>query len=268
MISELNEPKLKDLIKEELGISDMLVEKSRLLYKFLVDDLSDNKSKFQKNEWFSSYDGGFKFYLQSTAINVSYRYKNYFNKEIADKFKVRQDASSVMVNDKMAFMFLDVVATSGSIDTKNLMDGIQHELEHIYQQTMIGDMFSDSETYPIIITMMNSNDEFKSKVGRLLYGCVRSEQDGFINGIYAYMMSVPEYFKFETLEQTEGYKLYREMVSIYNELGDTKEFADEIRNFGYTKMKVLNRIIDFQKKIARVVAKVQKDKIEKQGFRF
>lgn len=267
---ELNESLLKKLITEELGISKAIADKTEEVYAMLEDDISSNNQNKRKGNWWSVQEGSFSFKLMGVKVYVSYTCTDYNSddSDAANVFGTQQEASSVMTDSGSAFMFLNITSVNGKINSESAKDGIQHELEHIYQQTMSGGRFNDSEAYSEIVTMMRFGDEFERKVGRLLYGCVRSEQDGFVNGMYAYMMSIPGPFKLEVMKDTECAKLYDEMVSIYNEIGNTEEFSETIRKFGYTTKKIDKKITAFAKKIARVISKVQKDKMSKQGLRF
>lgn len=267
---ELNESALRKLITEELGISRDIADKAEEVYNMLVNDISSNTQNKRKGNWWSVQEGGFTFRFMDTNVYVSYSCTDYDaeDADIAETFGTSHDASSVMTDSGSAFMFINAVSVKGRLHASQTRDGIQHELEHIYQQVMSGERFNDSSAYAEIVTMMHFGDRFEQKVGRLLYGCVRSEQDGFVNGMYAYLMSIPGPFRLDVMKDTECARLYDEMVSVYSEIGDTGEFNEAIRKFGYTSNMVGKKIRAFAKKIARVVSKVQKDKMAKQGLRF
>ena len=164
-------------------------------------------------------------------------------------------------------MGLIIPCISGTIVKKDAMDSIQHELEHLYQQIMMGKIFKDSYKYANIKTNRNSNDEIVRKTAELVYGCIKSEQDGFINGLYAYLMAMPKMVSWETLKETPAWKLYSNIVEIYNLYKDNPLFITELKKYKVNQNKIFKAINNFIKKIGRTYNKVLKDKMEKQGWR-
>lgn len=164
-------------------------------------------------------------------------------------------------------MGLTIPCVSGTIIKSETIDTIQHELEHIYQQVMMSKMFSDSMSYAKVKTNMCSENELINKTARLVYGCIKSEQDGFVNGLYAYLMSLPEFFSMDSFKKSSTWKLYVEMVNIYNEFINNPNFIIELKKYKLNPQKVEQKINQFVGKIGKVVSKVQKDKYEKQGWK-
>lgn len=263
----ITESQFNKILKEELGISDEITEKVNEFFNILENNISENFKKFEKENYFSSYGGYLCFDFFGIKIGISYKCINYFTKEYYEKFGVESEGWSSF-DKNYCVMGLFVPCISGTIIKNEVLDTIQHEFEHIYQQYLIGDNFSDSFAYSKVITNLNSNDEFTSKVARLIYGCTKNEQDGYVNGMYAYMMALPEFFTYDAMKKTPCYKVYDEMVNIYNDFENNENFEKELKKYKLNKNLIKKSIYNFGKKIARVAAKIKKDKIIKQGFRF
>jgi len=263
----ITESQFKKILQEELGISDEIAKKTNEFFDILKKDISENMEIFEKEKFFSSYNGYLKYDLLGINVGISYKVINYYTKEYYDKFGVEAEGWSSF-DKRYCVIGLFIPCVSGTIIKTEVMDTIQHEFEHIYQQYLIGGNFPDSSVYSKVITNMSDNNDFISKVAKLVYGCTKNEQDGYINGMYAYVMALPEVFTYDNLKKTPCYKIYNEIVDIYNELSDNENFEKELKKYNLTKNLILKNINNFGRKIARTYAKIQKDKIIKQGFRF
>lgn len=261
----LTENQFKQLIKEELGISEEVANMAISVY----EQIENNKEKdeVESNDYFSKWVSSLKFNFLNCKVNCSITYYNYFSNEYYQYSNIVSTGWSVYVTDKLFFMGIIVPMVSGNIVKDEVIDTIQHELSHIYEQKMMGKQYSQNKVYSSLKTNMYSDNEIVNKAANLVYGCIKSEQDGFVNGLYAYLMSQPELFSIETLKKSECWKLYEKMVSIYNENSNDSEFISELKKYKFTLNKVDKLINNFITKIGRVIVKVKQDKYKKQGFR-
>ena len=102
----------------------------------------------------------------------------------------------------------------------------------------------------------------------MFYACIKSEQDGFINGLYSYLMLQPWYYDEGHLHNSGAWKLYSESVETYLKYNNMPAFKDELKQYKLTQNKVCKMLNSFVRKIGKVVIKVKHDKISKQGYRF
>jgi hypothetical protein len=262
----LKEWQFNKILNEELGISDEIAKKANEFFNILENDISDNIENFEKERCFSSYNGYLDYDFFGIKIGISYKTINYYTKEYYHKFGVDCEGWSGF-DKRYCIMGLFVPCISGTVIKCEVVDTIQHEFEHIYQQYLIGGPFPDSKVYSSILTNMNSNEKFVSDIARMVYGCTKNEQDGYVNGMYAYMMAVPEIFSYEAMKKTPCYKVYNEILTIYENFKNDENFEKELKKYKLSKNTIKKSLDNFGRKIARVSAKIKKDKFEKQGFR-
>ena len=262
----INEEQFSSIIKEEFGISSKVLIASREFYDMLANEVSAVIKTGKDNKTMKSSNGSFSYVFLGMTVEVSFEAFNFKDKDMFRYSQVHSGGKSVYVNDKTSFMWLTVPLVSGTIVKEETMDTIQHELEHIFQQKMFGNSFSDTRKYAKIISNMHSESEDERKIANMLYGCIKSEQEGFVNGLYAYLMALPEIFSMESLKKTPCWELYESMYKTYEEFNQDGTLEQMLKPYGYSRKKVKTAIENFLRRIGRVVAKVKKDKYGKQGW--
>lgn len=263
----ITESQLKTLINEELGISSDIIKKTNEIFTFIENGISNNKENVKKFDNYSINKFSVKFDFFDTIVNCSVECYNYYTKEYYEYSNIDTSAWSVYTGKRFSFMGIIVPCISGKIVKEETMDSLQHELEHLYQQVMMKKPFSNKEIYAQLKTDRYSEDEIIRKTANLVYGCLVSEQDGFVNGLYSYLMSLPIFFSMEALKESSTWELYSEMVSTFNEFKNNQKFIDELKHYKFTKNKVVQSLNRFITKIGKVIVKVQQDKYKKQGWR-
>ena len=263
----LTEEQLSKLISEELGIADKVSSESKKMYDVIVVDITKHKQDFVKEKTFSTYTGSFSYRLFDIDIVGGYTVTNYYDKIYADSFGIESTGSSYYLGRNTFALNLYVPCVSGTIVKSVVMDTIQHELEHIYQQTMMKRSFGDTKAYNLMRNNFESDNPFVSKVARLVYGCMDGEQEGYVNGMYAYIIAWPGLYSMLLLKRTPCYKLYKEMCETFDELSSDERFDEEIKQYGLTKNKIRKALRTFGKRIARTAAKAKRDKTMTQNFR-
>lgn len=263
----INESQFLTIIKEELGISAKVSKASEDFYVTLSSEVRNSLKTGKSNGTMKSSSGSFSYEFLGMKVSVSFEAFNFKDKDMLRYSQVHSGGKSVYVNDKVSFLWLTIPLVSGTIVKDETMDTIQHEFEHLFQQKMTGCVFSDTKKYAKISTNIHSEDENERKIAYMLYGCIKSEQEGFVNGLYAYLMSLPEIFNMTSLKKTPCWELYETMRKTYEEFEEKGILDQMLKPYGYGKKKVKTAIENFLKRIGRVVAKAKKDKYEKQGWR-
>ena len=70
-----------------------------------------------------------------------------------------------------------------------------------------------------------------------------------------------------SLKNSSAWKLYEDMINIYNQYFDNIDFINELKKYNLTINKVNQKINQFIRKIGRVIIKVIQDKYKKQGWK-
>lgn len=263
----ITEEQLKRLIKEELGVSEKVASAANELFETLMTKISESFANSQKESTMTQFSNSFTFLWDDAKINVCFDVFNYINNEFYEYSKVEANASSAWVSKKSFFMWLTVPMVSGNVVRQDVKDSIQHELEHIFQQKMFGKPFSDAKRYARMRMSLESGDENERKAARLVYACLKSEQEGFCNGMYSYLMSLPEPLSMHAVKKTPAWKTYEEAYRIFEETTDNEGLKNEVEKYGL-KVKAVRRLLDnFVKRMGRVVVKVKEDKYKKQNWR-
>lgn len=264
----ITESQFKNLLSEELGISEFVYGESCKLFSILEKSIADNTKNSIKNEFYGEIKGDVVFPFMNANIKLSYTCYNFFSKDYYEYSKIESSGWSVLMSKNSILAGLVIPCISGTILKSEIMDTIQHELEHCYQQLLMGKRFSGEMEYARMRTNMECNDEFKRDIANMFYACIKSEQDGFINGLYSYLMLQPWYYDEGHLHNSEAWKLYSKSVETYLKYNNMPAFKDELKQYKLTQNKVCKMLNSFVRKIGKVVIKVKHDKISKQGYRF
>ena len=154
--------------------------------------------------------------------------------------------------------------------SEKAMETIQHEVEHMFQQIRMGHSFGGDQLYGKIKTDMESGYKNRSKVARLLYYTLKPEQEGFINGLYAFLMDSMEPYTEELLKKSETWDNYLFSKNTLKEIKENAElksiFNEYFNDYGITIGEIETELDNLLHRIGRVVIKVKQDKA-KQGWR-
>lgn len=198
---KLNED-INRVLKEELGIADDVKNATNEIYEYIAKEYKNKK--YQEDRLIE--DGvGQKygnFYLNNIfgyKILVEYYVINFRDGFYRDKY-IKKNGSNYLdsfsnikfiKNTKEPFLTQIIVileSLSGNIiNTENAKDSIQHELEHIYQQTKMHKEFGGRNLYDLASTDLNSKDKYRHSIGIIVYMSFKSEIEGFANGLYSFV---------------------------------------------------------------------------------
>lgn len=265
LILELNK-----VIAEELGISRIVWTVSNKIYSLIEKSFRENypTQKEEKSDGVWMIRNDFEYYFPNVEKEITIRYEivNFKNAQHMDLYAtscdIRNDGYSMAQFFKnidkrkkgvLGFGTIAVygVAISGTIQKNALMDTIQHEVEHLYQQIMMGKEFGD-EGIGVITNSLSSKNKFVKTVALFLYMSLKSEQEGFANGLYAYchenFTAFPEKYKespaYEMLQNLDkGLELFKENIG-------SKGLKDALNEFWQFNLTAKN-IIPFCEKVMR-----------------
>lgn len=263
----LTEQQLRKLIDEEMGVANIVKNESEKIYRLIVDDIAKHKDDFIQDVGFSYYTGSFKYDFLDSELSGRYYIIDYDTKEQFEAFGEESTGGSYLLGRNLFTFNINIVSICGQIVKEEAMDVIQHELEHVYQQTVTKKRFGDIDTNLKVKDNLFKQDPFVREVACLVYGCLRGEQEGHINGMYAYVMAVPEPFSMGLLRRTACYRLYRSMCESYEKLSQDERFDDELKQYNLTRAKIKKNIKLFAERIARTAGKIKLDKTTKQHIR-
>lgn len=262
---------LRKIIKEELGISDKVTELSRQFFSEMIDKIPEAEGR-EKNDIMVKKEFPLTFFVDGVKVSCSVVYRNFLSKDFSRIYDTPYvtDGSSFRVSNKLFLCFINVFAVCGTLNKEKAMETIQHEIEHIFQQIRMGRSFGGDSMYIKIKTDMESGDENRSKVARLLYYTLKSEQEGFNNGLYAFLMDTPEPYSEDLLKKSETWGNYVFSRNTLKEIKDNQGmkliFNEYFNDYGVTISNIEIELNNFLHRIGRTIIKVKQDKL-KQGWR-
>ena len=199
---------------------------------------------------------------------------NFYNKNI---YNVKKDdiilnSTSYFDNNKSALLNIEGYSISGTIDEKELSDTIQHEINHIFQKIKgkKSNIKKDTLYYKIRSVFNIKTDEEINAIANALYYSFDDEQDSFVNGLYAYLMSNGLIVSWDKIKKNT--LVYKGLESMKKSL----IFLEKINNekikqyFGISRNKCISIIEKgmqrFQNKIGKVLIKHRKEMLVKENM--
>jgi len=261
----LTENYIRELVKEELGIALEVTNTSNQIFQDILTDL--RKQKPEKTDICFIKTGSVNSSLHGVNFKVNYICRNFSNKDLVENFDIDAltEGGSVFLDKRFVFVNVNLIAFNGTVDNKEALNTIQHEIEHIYQQIRANKRIpSDDLKYAKMKTDLEGNDENRRNVARLVYLCYKSEQEGFINGTYAWCMTndamTPPY-NYSNIKNSPAGKLYTEMQELNEKVFNNHQLAEIIVNEYNLNQNQVNKMMrGFARKLGRVLVKVNFDK--------
>lgn len=253
----------REILNEEMGVAAEVVETSNRVYRLICKSI-------QNKEFSEDNVGTVKANFRDCTLSISYEYLNFASTE---EYKYASAGNlgygwSAFIDRALSFIRVQICAISGTIQKDLALDTIQHEIEHVYQQSLMQKEFGGSSIYASIKTDMQSKDSNIAKAGRLMYGCVKSEQEGYANGLYSFLMAQHTPRAEDSLKNSPAWVLYEEMKSILSDVKKDQELETYLKTkYNITTKEIEYKINKFLRRIARVVIKANYDKISKQNWR-
>lgn len=261
----LTEDKLRKIIQEELGIATEVSKITEEVFQSILLDIRNRKP--EKNEICFTKNGVVECIINNTPFKVNYTCRNFLDKNVIDNFDIDYltEGGTLFFNKNFFWVNVNLIAVNGTIFKQEAVNTIQHEMEHVFQQLKCNKRIPSNDLkYAKIKTDLNGNNTARKNVARLVYLTLKSEQEGFINGTYAWCMtndllSTP--YTYDNIKNSPSGVLYNEMVDLYNIVFNDIEMTNIIKTeYKLSKNKISKLIHDFLKRIGKILIKVNQDK--------
>lgn len=271
------------LIFEELTISgDVQKEMIKVwdeIYQILPNietsqyvnyDYTIQKDVYYEGVYFGNYSTKIRIFNEETRIFV-----NLFNFLTEKAFENNKnkinflDASCVSVG-KLKWLTIAIPMLSGRlIMIDAVKESLQHELEHIYQGNHDSKYMTIPDgKYANARELLRNPDQQISNLALIIYLSNLSEQDAYVNGLYAYLMSQDEpmvKIPWDVVKNSDAYIHLMSIKKIINELETSDEELTKKcgQYFNITPQDMLKKAKNvefrFVRKIGKVLTKYHKD---------
>ena len=293
LIIEKIERDLREVINEELGVATEVTILKNKVYNEIENALKNTKSDII-DDGTGLKEGYFNINAFGKDLTVFFHCYNFRDRQYKEKYLKKYgitddyDATSSHIYKKVAGenrliinkISITLDSVNGTIQNKpQVMDSIQHELEHIYQQTKMGKSFGNDNFYNAVTTNMYSKNDYLRHLSNLLYMNNKSEIEGYANGLYAFITGTenggeldykPLYFKSSAYKRLQ--QVYKSKEFIEQHFNDSKmdDAINVYKEYGLTKQKlpsIINYTIkEMLRKFGRVLIKAKED-LMKSGWR-
>jgi hypothetical protein len=274
---------INSVIKEEMGINRDVANATFGIYNLISDDFKSQKSQVIE-DGVGIRKGCITYDLLGKEVYIQYSIKNFRDKEYLERYAERHgietDGRSIVSYDKSKNcnkyitngVWVYGISISGTIDRALLMDTIQHEIEHIFQQFKMNNDFGKDAVIGYVNNGISSEDEYERHMADIVYMSFKYEQEGFANGLYAYCKDDPIHYHDRFLT-SPAYEKLRELKAdrefIASHIDDEKLLTEieKYKTVGITKDNVIETadlvIKQCIRRFSRVFCKVMKDINEK-----
>ena len=262
---------LSEAIKEELSINNEILSLTNKLGAELI-------SKLNTTEKFSLGNGitrelfklepitlnGFE--ITVSVLNIDFRDRKCFSDNYNNfETYINSSITSPLMEKKMFFIYLHTCSISGGLKKDISLDNLQHELEHCYQSSITNTLLPKDDNYSIALKTINGNmdeKELEYIISEALYYSYSFEQDGYVNGLYQYLVNSeePVFDLFDIVDNSacKAYFKLKDYISII-ESSDENEVSEILRRkykISYRKyVSILHKAEKrFIKKIGNVLA--------------
>ena len=196
------EEKISNIINEELGIANEVINLTNLIEKKLTSFITSEV-----------YEKEFSVKTELSDLNVNYVMKNFDNETDANMwiaYERGNDGYSYRDNT----IYLSIVSINGDIDYVTLSDTIQHECTHYWEmKNMHRDLYNSD--YQDVINGIRNKNPYVSLTYSVIYYSNKNEINAFVSGSFA-----------SAMKKRTPYKNYKEFINdnsvgeIYSELSD------------------------------------------------
>ena len=269
---------LKNAINEELSISLTVSNEANVVIREIEKMISDAEQC--ESEIPCTKKKTFTFERNFIGVNVCFNvfYYNFISKESLFSANGKYDylsSYSYKVLNKW-YVGIRCYGVSGGLSKDDLSDSVQHELEHIFQgEKGNGKITEPSQKYFNIAANLSNSDEDKRRIAEILYISTDYEQDAFVNGLYANLLSKKSPIPYwGDIKDSEAYAWLKKLDSNIEYINDNYKrdsIYEKSHEFGLSLDKLI-KIAEQAKrrllsKIGKVLIKVRKDKIS-EGINF
>lgn len=262
------------LIKEEYGISERL--HGEIIPAFMKEfDSSVSKTRKTVNsDGVVIRDSSFRFdFFNDSSYILRVYWSIYY-------FETPEDSEEYVSTHRLSnysdygdrMLRLNIVYIKGRPSRNMLFDTVGHELEHLYQNILMGKEFGDGMVYALAKTYMTVSDDYHRYLAWIIYASTKSEQEAMVNGCYN------EYLNDEDGCALDLDRFIKEsyagiwLQNLYNAYSFVKSHNDEKMTQAIADYKRMapkctykwflrlgaNGIRTFERRIARLILKIKK----------
>lgn len=266
-INEFFRNRINRIITEEYGINAEFDEKVKKAIKSIISNLKGKHFAKEGNCLTKKHTEVFEINGKKVTIQAT----NYY-------FETMEKWGEYMQNNDIPCCYLPTVQTiyiplitvGNQTDYDDFSDAIYHELEHFFKDTFLNGPKMPSSKYIKAISNIGSKDEIEKRMSEIIYCADRNEQDSMINGLWGQANNYDSIDEINTaINNSEAALWIKKLYANYDFLKKTN--IEEKYLKGKAKESFLNftlKVIkSFEKKFARIVFKIKKDKIINEGIR-
>lgn len=236
---------VKDIINEELGISNDI----KVLVSLVKNRIGDDFSKNYKNKsYYYGLNQEFPYKVFHGDIGIKWRdidihiiyYVMPDNDEYVTRNYLRRFNSTSNIEKYELNLYL--VGYNNKILWENFNRTIQHEVEHFFQLYKKGKELltaKQNEEYQNLLPLTRSTDYYEKIIGFTYYYYNRVEKNALINGMYGEIMG--KYLPGYNLDPLEEIK----KSSVYNNISKIKKFIKDKNELPF----IINRLTNINKDI-------------------
>lgn len=257
---------LNEAIDEDLGINQEVDAEAARAAKSIMSNLNgknayEKDSIPRKEHTESATIGGktVKFHVTQYFFNSEEEKNKFLRKHIVQRGWVQQ----------MRWICLPIFMVNGEPE-EDIFDFLYHEVEHAFQNNLMGHGFGGGNKYAFAISNLNSGDENLRAVCSIVYITTKSEQEGFANGAYGALKHNSNILTLDDdFKKTDAYQ-WLKLLHAYIEYVETHpECESIIRGFGQTREKFIKFAKeserDYLRRLTRILYKLKTQVFE--GYR-
>ena len=263
------EDRLLSIIKEERGISDTVVQWSKIVLSVLQIKIRLSKSEPISRDYVTFKKGDVLVDLGKVKLPVRWFYYNFMDNATKEKNEdlLSREPNGINRNG----LSITIYSVNNIIDTDSFENTIGHELLHLFQATKSHKVFSNTELYRNENDWKNSSNHYLRLFGNILYLSNKFEQDAYNHGLYMSMINCKWHDDlFKVLKNDQMYHIITYLTEAVDELENSKLNKVEletalnvIKNYNYTFEKIIrtakNAIKRFNYILARTYDKAERD---------
>ena len=181
---------INNIVLEDRHINNEVIYITNLLLTYLEDEIKKAPSLPYNKDGVTYKKINFFQTIFGIRVNFKCDYFNIFMKSGADLnkrtvFDSQPDTKTIMAT---------IVAVKGKIDEQEVSQGIQHEIEHLFERGKRGKPYGDEDLYKFAYKKMhNALTNYERAIAYIMYISRTYEQRAFVNGAYQYMMRSNDY---------------------------------------------------------------------------
>lgn len=267
-------------LNENMGINDKVADKAYEISKEIRKCINKNDGTLQ---YVRGYDDGSERYwfhikkeyifdetnkTDGLDINVSVFY--YPDRQTyRDHYHSHEKETSVSTNWNEFNLVVDVIGKY--IVTDSLEDAVQHELEHHFQNLKIGHDYNVSDDYQMLMRFKHDNNKVISEIGDVLYLAYKFEQEGFANGLYAFLRHERPEDRIELWNVMKENAMFQFYLRFKTEIGNVfknstnPDMLRSIQQYGFASYKkfekyIMERFDSFCYRMNRTILKYEYDR--------